>query len=783
MKNAELPDWAVSFRADAIFIFLITGNCDSSELKCGLKISKDVKVTLLHGIVKSEILDLFSPLKTTVQLENGLKEICKSFETPVKTGVDEKFSLVEETLGSLILDLPPDTHNTIKFMIDQINLLKKTKKQHRYSWEMVLFCSLLHSISPHCYSFLRNSGNLILPSSSTIKRVCSKFSGDPQIEQHDPQFLNYVKLKHRFLEDNEKIVALLIDEIHLKPFMDYKGGTIVGKSYNSTECATTAHVFMLAGLRSNYKDVAHILPVYKMTAEVLHRFLKKIIIELENIGFKILTVVTDNNSINRKAMSLFVHPAKVNEVYKHPADENRPLFFIIDTVHIMKNIRNNWINQKNGQVMKYPDFNDFTIQREAHFDALKTLHQIEQNDLLKYGYSISLKALFPTSVERQNVKLVLQIFNHSTVTALRQFGPRRNLSSHEETANYLEIFCKWWDIVNTKTLLKGKRSRNAFQEPITTNSSDIFNFLNKFVEWLDYWRTTEGEGKLTKETHNAIHQSISGLLQLSKYCLDHMGFNFFLCGKIQTDKLEERFGKYRQYSGSQYQITLRQVLENEKKLRMQSMAPLIIKTKNTRLEISAEDILKSKSNGYSEVSDCDINSTALFIAAFVNDDDLDLISDSTWPILVFIAGYASYIAKKKINCGYCEEFIIDNNRLPSEKIDCSMIHDRDRGGLSYPTEDAVKICAYTLRTTEKLFANEHLFLTEKNQKAVARMVTFENISESHIFMGHNCSKHQTINLKNILISCATNILLNNYCKNKNNVRTKTQITSLKRGKH
>jgi hypothetical protein len=35
----------------------------------------------------------------------------------------------------------------------------------------------------------------------------------------------------------------MMDEIHIKPYFDYKGGNIVGSAHNSVVAATTAHVF------------------------------------------------------------------------------------------------------------------------------------------------------------------------------------------------------------------------------------------------------------------------------------------------------------------------------------------------------------------------------------------------------------------------------------------------------------------------------------------------------------------------------------------------------------
>ena len=50
---------------------------------------------------------------------------------------------------------------------------------------------------------------------------------------------------------------LLIDEIHLKPYFDYKGGNVVGSANNTNEVAASAFAFMLSSVLSNYKDVIH----------------------------------------------------------------------------------------------------------------------------------------------------------------------------------------------------------------------------------------------------------------------------------------------------------------------------------------------------------------------------------------------------------------------------------------------------------------------------------------------------------------------------------------------
>ena len=74
--------------------------------------------------------------------------------------------------------------------------------------------------------------------------------------------------------------------------------------------------------------------------------IKKGILDLEEIGLKVICIVSDNNEINVKSINLFIAPPEKSYVYPYPSNKNRPLFFLIDSVHLFKNIRNNWLNQK-----------------------------------------------------------------------------------------------------------------------------------------------------------------------------------------------------------------------------------------------------------------------------------------------------------------------------------------------------------------------------------------------------------------------------------------------------
>lgn len=303
-----------------------------------------------------------------------------------------------------------ENNKIISFCRSQIQLCIQSKERHRFQPETMVISSMLFFISPHAYRFLRMTGIIILPHPNTVKNLCSNINSS--MMPNDSNFLAYISEKRASLEPHQCFVSLMLDEIHIKPYMDYKGGNLVGTAYDSIDVATTAHVFMIQSLLSDFKDVVYILPVNKMNANNLFAIIKKILLGLETIGFKIIVIVTDNNSINRKALSYFANPPQSSIVYPNPLEKNRPLFVINDTVHILKCIRNNWINLKNDNLtFCFPDFENLDITRYASFKAVRDLYDVESQKLIKYGYGLSIKAIWPSTFERQNVKLVLQIFN------------------------------------------------------------------------------------------------------------------------------------------------------------------------------------------------------------------------------------------------------------------------------------------------------------------------------------------------------------------------------------
>lgn len=85
--------------------------------------------------------------------------------------------------------------------------------------------SLFCNCSPQSYRLLRDKKFLILLRYSTIRSVSP--NSLPQRQNKMTHFLMYIKNKCKSLLPNDKTVVLTVDETHLKPYFDYKGGNSV----------------------------------------------------------------------------------------------------------------------------------------------------------------------------------------------------------------------------------------------------------------------------------------------------------------------------------------------------------------------------------------------------------------------------------------------------------------------------------------------------------------------------------------------------------------------------
>ena len=136
-----------------------------------------------------------------------------------------------------------------------------------------------------------------------------------------------------------------------------------------------------------------------------------------------------------------------------------------------------------------------------------------------------------------------------------------------ETAAVLQIFRTWFNARNVKSLYTGQRTKDVNRNPVTKEDRSVLEVFHQFGKWLDRWKASGNIG-LSTQTFKAAILTTQMLIDLCNYLLDVKGLDYILLGHTPSDYLESRFGWYRQSSGANYYISVLQILQSEKSIRI-----------------------------------------------------------------------------------------------------------------------------------------------------------------------------------------------------------------------
>ena len=342
-----------------------------------------------------------------------------------------------------------------------------------------------HLISPACYGYLQSLDCLSLPHVHTLNRLYSSFG-------LENDFCTYLSRATSSFTPQEKKVIVQMDEIHVKSDVSYKGGEIIGPSLNPDDPTRTVFSVMVSSLHKKWSCISRLLPCASISAEKIFPIIKSCIIDIEHCGLKVQVISTDNYPLNVNLFKLFSPNGKLECRVPHPLYENRFLFLTFDFVHILKSIRNNWLNQKDFEkTFHFPNIDNFEVDYTryplesllASFQDVRLLYHSERDSLAKLAPHLTVKACFPSCIERQNVKLVLKVVNELTHAALEIQNEMRSPEYRNSTSDF-SILISLWKIFNINTPFKSIRLNDSLLDPLILND-ERFSFLTRVVFWLD----------------------------------------------------------------------------------------------------------------------------------------------------------------------------------------------------------------------------------------------------------------------------------------------------------
>lgn len=257
-----------------------------------------------------------------------------------------------------------------------IELLHPTKSNIRWSPEDIASAIALRSVSPKGYRYLRKK-NMPLPAFSTLRKRAAAVDMSPGVLE---TVLSNMKNKSDEVSDIERLCILSFDEVYISQNIEIDR-------------------------KEEQKIGPHKTIQFALTADIVNETIKK----LYDAGYTVVALTSDlgptNNAVHN-SLNIGVTEDK-NCFFVHPSNDNLKVFVFADPPHLLKLIRNNFI--------------DHGFHYEGEFlnkDCLEELLLLNKSDL-RIPYKLEQKHLDASSSERQKVSLAAQVFSNTTSEAVR----------------------------------------------------------------------------------------------------------------------------------------------------------------------------------------------------------------------------------------------------------------------------------------------------------------------------------------------------------------------------
>ena len=145
----------------------------------------------------------------------------------------------------------------------------------------------------------------------------------------------------------ERHVILQMDEVHIRSDAFYKGVKIQGSIDNPNDSPTTVFSMLVSNLMKRFSTIVRLILLGSSSAAYLYPIVRQTIFDIECCDLFVEAICTDNYPLNVNLYKLFSDVGKVlHPKVVHPCKPARNLILFFDIAHIIKSIRNNWLNLK-----------------------------------------------------------------------------------------------------------------------------------------------------------------------------------------------------------------------------------------------------------------------------------------------------------------------------------------------------------------------------------------------------------------------------------------------------
>lgn len=434
------------------------------------------------------------------------------------------------------------------FISMQVNHKKKSKWTNP---EKQLSLSLFYK-SPSLYKFMRNNLQFVLPSIRTIQEWMLVVNIAPGIQS---SIIEKLKAKAKVMSENEKLCALLVDEISIKKEINFNARQDQAEGYEDLghlgrkgEPATSVLMFYARGILQNWRlPLCYVTSAGTVKGEILKQLITEALKALKKCTLNPKTIVCDQGANNRKAVSLLgatIHDPTFDI-------DGSKIYIIYDCPHLLKSLRNNLMNEKlkfvYGEEGKIISWRDVTKAYEIDKKSSTT------RSLLR----LTQKHIQPNSFQKMRVLYAAQILSHSVASTIKTLIDTKQLNTETAfyTAEFISKINEIFDALNSRYLGDCKRNRR----PLSVFDNNAENILKEGLNLFATIKVYEKE-KLRKNLYcvEGFQISIKSILMLWDDLKTNYDVKYLMTSFLNQDPLENFFSVIRTRGGYNPMPSVRQ---------------------------------------------------------------------------------------------------------------------------------------------------------------------------------------------------------------------------------
>ena len=374
-------------------------------------------------------------------------------------------------------DVTEEQEAKLNFLLEQLQLAVTRKYARRYSPHLLATAMMWKCYSSSLYKHMVHQGTLTLPSVSRLIHLSAAFNMTTGLSD---TCIKYFRNRITELCPKERTVIVLIDEVYVAQKLEFHGGKLYG--YMDDKPAKTVLTFMVSSLYGKYRDVVAMYPQCSLSAKEIKEYFFRMLPMLMEIGFSVAGLGVDNYSANRTFFKTELCQGEFKTFVANPYNNNERIYLLIDAVHTMKNVYNNFLSKK---MFECPPFCGQSIGKPK-FEHIHKIYEMERGKPLKIAHKLSYKVLFPTAIQKTNVKLMDSFFHESTISALEYYGAH----GHEEflqSVPFFKLMRSIWNRLNVRTPTHGIQKRDETREPIYADDWQKIQYLKDISNWVETW--------------------------------------------------------------------------------------------------------------------------------------------------------------------------------------------------------------------------------------------------------------------------------------------------------